>query len=71
MMSDPSGKPPPQSLVFQMGTLGRRAVSSVCLRTPIAGARYEEPVNGVGPTKRIGSLTDESGDQERVRIDMA
>lgn len=71
MMSDPSGKPLPQSLAFQMGTLGHRVVSSVCLRTPIAEARYEEPVNEVSLTMRIGTLTDESGDQERVRIDMA
>lgn len=71
MMNDPSGKPLPQNLAFQMGTLGRHAVSSVCLRTPIAEARYEELVNGVSLIMRIEPLTAESGDQERVRIDMA
>lgn len=71
MMSDLSGKPLLQTLAFQMGTLGRHAVSTVCLRTPIAGARYEAPVNRMNLAMRIESLTDESGDQERVRIDMA
>ena len=69
MTSDLSGKRLLQNPAFQMETLGRHVVSSACLQTPIARAGHGRSIKE--RKNRIRPLTDESGDQESVRIDMA
>ena len=71
MTSDPSGKRLPQNPVFQMGTLEHRVESGVYLLTLTSGAGCDE-INKMGNDEdRASHLTEESGDQERVRTAMA
>ena len=70
MTNGPSGKQLPQNLAFRMETLGRHVELGACPRSLIAEARRGK-IGTEGRRIRIGPLTDESGDQEIVRIDMA